>query len=68
MPGAGAINAAKHLYAVARKDGTSSHRRPRHALAPLRGEKATRIRRHEILVIGSPASETMSASPTTPQR
>jgi tripartite-type tricarboxylate transporter receptor subunit TctC len=59
MPGAGAINAANHLYAVAPKDGTVIGIVGRDTpLAPLRGEKAARFDATKFSWIGSPASET----------
>lgn len=59
MPGAGAIIAANHLYAVAPKDGTVIGIIGRDTpLAPLRGEKAARFDATKFSWIGSPASET----------
>ena len=59
MLGAGSLNAANHLYAVAPKDGTAIGIIARDAvLAPLTGQKGARFDPTRVSWIGSPTIET----------
>lgn len=59
MLGAGSLNAANHLYAVAPKDGTAIGIIARDAvLAPLTGQKGARFDATKFSWIGSPTMET----------
>jgi tripartite-type tricarboxylate transporter receptor subunit TctC len=58
MPGAGSLNAANHLYAVAPRDGTAIGIIARDAvIAPLTGQKGARFDATKFSWIGSPAME-----------